>query len=92
MLRTGLCSSVDNEKVFLMADCRITERTQQIGRKPSRIVTYADEYTTIEINETWCKGCELCVEFCPTETLAMKGVKAAVVKLFSRYRMPTSFP
>ena len=32
----------------------------------------------IKINEKWCKGCEICVQFCPTKVLAMKGLKAVV--------------
>ncbi|MCC6477028.1 4Fe-4S binding protein [bacterium] len=23
------------------------------------------------VNETWCKGCKICVDMCPTKTLAM---------------------
>jgi 2-oxoglutarate ferredoxin oxidoreductase subunit delta len=33
----------------------------------------------IEIHEAWCKGCDLCVAFCPKDVLALeRGV--AVVK------------
>lgn len=32
----------------------------------------------IEINETYCKGCYICIEFCPTQVLEMKGVVASV--------------
>lgn len=32
----------------------------------------------IKINEKWCKGCEICVQFCPTKALAMRGLKAVV--------------
>ncbi len=32
----------------------------------------------IEINTKWCKGCEICVELCPTNTLEMVDFKAAV--------------
>ena len=30
---------------------------------------------------TWCKGCHICVEFCPTKVLEMKGFVAAVKNL-----------
>ena len=33
----------------------------------------------IKINTKWCKGCEICVEFCPTKVLAMKDFKACVI-------------
>jgi 2-oxoglutarate ferredoxin oxidoreductase subunit delta len=32
----------------------------------------------IEINTKWCKGCEICVELCPTNALEMVDFKAAV--------------
>ena len=35
----------------------------------------------IEIIEEYCKGCGICVAFCPTQTLAMEGGKAKVVAL-----------
>ncbi|MDR0453472.1 MAG: 4Fe-4S binding protein [Deferribacteraceae bacterium] len=33
---------------------------------------------TVTINSEWCKGCGICVHFCPTKTLAMREFKAAV--------------
>jgi 2-oxoglutarate ferredoxin oxidoreductase subunit delta len=36
---------------------------------------------TIEINERYCKGCHICVEFCPTRVFAMKGFTASVINL-----------
>jgi 2-oxoglutarate ferredoxin oxidoreductase subunit delta len=35
----------------------------------------------ITINVGWCKGCAICVEFCPKEVLAMEGSVPAVVNL-----------
>lgn len=35
----------------------------------------------IEIDEKRCKGCSICVDFCPTNVLEMKGSLATVVKL-----------
>jgi 2-oxoglutarate ferredoxin oxidoreductase subunit delta len=32
----------------------------------------------VEIKPKWCKGCAICVEFCPHEVLAMEGGKAVV--------------
>ena len=34
----------------------------------------------IQIKESWCKGCAICVEFCPHDVLAMENGKARVVK------------
>lgn len=35
----------------------------------------------IEIIEKYCKGCHICVEFCPKDVLEMKGFTAAVKNL-----------
>lgn len=35
----------------------------------------------IEINKDWCKGCEICVAFCPKQVLTMEQSKAKVVVL-----------
>ncbi len=35
----------------------------------------------IEIIEKYCKGCHICVEFCPTKVLEMKGFTAGVKNL-----------
>jgi 2-oxoglutarate ferredoxin oxidoreductase subunit delta len=32
----------------------------------------------VQINTDWCKGCGICVEFCPTHVLALKDLKASV--------------
>jgi 2-oxoglutarate ferredoxin oxidoreductase subunit delta len=33
--------------------------------------SYVSAGVTIEINDAWCKGCAICVEFCPKEVLRM---------------------
>ncbi|MGI6128702.1 MAG: 4Fe-4S dicluster domain-containing protein [bacterium] len=35
--------------------------------------------TFIEINEKWCKGCGICIAFCPTKALAAREDKKAIV-------------
>jgi len=36
----------------------------------------------IEINEAWCKGCDICVQFCPKNVLKLnRRGKAEVVNL-----------
>jgi len=35
----------------------------------------------IEINKKWCKGCEICVAFCPKNVLAMEKGKVTVARL-----------
>jgi 2-oxoglutarate ferredoxin oxidoreductase subunit delta len=34
----------------------------------------------ITVNTQWCKGCEICVAFCPKNCLEMKGGKCAAVR------------
>jgi len=33
------------------------------------------------VKKEWCKGCAICVEFCPEGVLAMDGNKVKVVNL-----------
>jgi len=35
------------------------------------------EKKTPVINREWCKGCEICVEFCPKDALAMDEMEKA---------------
>ncbi len=35
----------------------------------------------IDINCNWCKGCAICVEFCPHDVLAMEGGCVKVVDI-----------
>ena len=32
----------------------------------------------IEINEAWCKGCEICVDICPKNVFKMENFKAKI--------------
>jgi 2-oxoglutarate ferredoxin oxidoreductase subunit delta len=32
----------------------------------------------VKVDENWCKGCEICVAFCPKNVLAMEKGKAKV--------------
>ncbi|MBD3223729.1 MAG: 4Fe-4S dicluster domain-containing protein [Caldithrix sp.] len=38
---------------------------------------------TIDINEKWCKGCDICVDVCPKDVLVMENFVAKVVDLDS---------
>jgi 2-oxoglutarate ferredoxin oxidoreductase subunit delta len=42
-----------------------------------------EKKTQIDINENWCKGCEICVEVCPKNVLKMEDFVAKVVDLDS---------
>ena len=34
----------------------------------------------ITVNTKWCKGCEICVAFCPKECLVMEGGKCVAAR------------
>lgn len=40
---------------------------------------YLKNVATLQLNETRCIGCEMCVEVCPHGVLAMQGKKAKIV-------------
>lgn len=41
----------------------------------------ADKQTAIiKVNLEWCKGCEICVAFCPKNVLEMRGGKVKVAR------------
>jgi len=39
------------------------------------------ELPTIDINTNWCKGCGICVEFCPKDVLALNNSVVEVVNI-----------
>ncbi len=41
----------------------------------------AKQLPRIVINEKFCKGCSICVDFCPTNVLEMRGPVASVKHL-----------
>jgi len=42
--------------------------------------SYVSAGVTIEINDAWCKGCAICVEFCPKDVLQMTPLDKVEVK------------
>ncbi|HNR67098.1 MAG TPA: 4Fe-4S binding protein [bacterium] len=41
----------------------------------------SEEKIVIRINPSWCKGCAICVEFCPQDVLVMESGIAKVANL-----------
>jgi len=58
---------------------RFDSFVQAAGRAPS---AGKKECTSLDkrliINKSWCKGCGICVAFCPKEALELRGGKAAL--------------
>jgi 2-oxoglutarate ferredoxin oxidoreductase subunit delta len=50
-----------------------TTRTREAVLDAARRATksYVSASVSIEINDSWCKGCAICVEFCPKDVLRM---------------------
>jgi 2-oxoglutarate ferredoxin oxidoreductase subunit delta len=42
--------------------------------------SYVSAGVTIEINDAWCKGCAICVEFCPKDVLRMTSMDKVEVQ------------
>jgi len=40
----------------------------------------ADVAITLEINEAWCKGCDICVKLCPERCLHLNAHQVAVLR------------
>ncbi len=36
---------------------------------------------TLRLKEEWCKGCGICVAFCPKQVLMLKNEKVAIVNI-----------
>jgi len=50
---------------------RMRTRKDVIDAARAATRTYAGKTVTIQINEAWCKGCAICVEFCPKSIIVM---------------------
>ncbi|MBI4775765.1 MAG: 4Fe-4S binding protein [Deltaproteobacteria bacterium] len=59
---------------------------QGVPKKPKRKDSSAgrgeskDQSSRIVVNRDWCKGCGICVEFCPRKVLELDREEKAVVK------------
>jgi len=51
------------------------------AKKEGPCLIYENSRTRIVINRKWCKGCDICTEFCPQQTLVLQDGKAAVADL-----------
>jgi 2-oxoglutarate ferredoxin oxidoreductase subunit delta len=46
---------------------RVREGRQKVRKKSN------SKSVSVEINENLCKGCEICIEFCPTDVFEKSG-------------------
>ena len=57
---------------------RTREDVLEMARAATK--TYVSTGVTIQINDAWCKGCTICVEFCPKDVLVMNRMDKVEVK------------
>jgi 2-oxoglutarate ferredoxin oxidoreductase subunit delta len=57
---------------------RTREEVLEAARAATK--TYVSAGVTIQINDAWCKGCAICVEFCPKDVLAMNRLDKVEVR------------
>jgi 2-oxoglutarate ferredoxin oxidoreductase subunit delta len=56
-----------------LSNVRFTDAVNYMGDKP--MSADIEILSPVEVKESWCKGCAICVEFCPQDVLVMeKGV------------------
>ncbi|HSD50124.1 MAG TPA: 4Fe-4S dicluster domain-containing protein [Candidatus Methylomirabilis sp.] len=69
--------------MILMAATTVTKlRTREEVIEKARAATksYVSAAVTIQINDAWCKGCAICVAFCPKDVLEMNRMDKVEVK------------
>ena len=57
---------------------RTREEVLETARAATK--TYVSTSVTIQINDAWCKGCTICVEFCPKDVLVMNRMDKVEVR------------
>ncbi len=50
-----------------------------VEQKTKKINTFEGKNSIIEIDDKLCKGCDICVEFCPKVCLKMEGNVVRVI-------------
>ncbi len=58
---------------------RTREEVLEAARRATK--SYVSASVTIEINDSWCKGCAICVEFCPKDVLRMTSMDKVEVEV-----------
>jgi len=59
---------------------KLRSREDVLERARQATKSYVSAGVTIEINDAWCKGCGICVEFCPKDVLQMTPLDKVEVK------------
>jgi len=53
---------------------------KELGEKDPLVAkSESKEKITIDINRDWCKGCGICVSFCPEGVLGLENEKSVVL-------------
>ena len=59
---------------------KLRSREEVLEKARAATKTYVSTGVTIQINDAWCKGCTICVEFCPKDVLVMNRMDKVEVK------------
>ena len=59
---------------------KLRTREEVIEKARAATKSYVSAAVTIQINDAWCKGCTICVAFCPKDVLAMNRMDKVEVK------------
>jgi 2-oxoglutarate ferredoxin oxidoreductase subunit delta len=58
---------------------KVRTREEVLAAARAATKTYVSAGVTIQINDAWCKGCAICVEFCPKDVLVMNRLEKVEV-------------
>jgi 2-oxoglutarate ferredoxin oxidoreductase subunit delta len=74
----GITEKERHTGMAIMSKPRTRADVLEAARKATK--SYVSAAVTIEINDSWCKGCAICVEFCPKDVLRMTSLDKVEVK------------
>jgi 2-oxoglutarate ferredoxin oxidoreductase subunit delta len=56
------------------------KKSSTLMKKETEVTAKRKKVPRVVVKESWCKGCEICVAFCPTGVLEMQNKVAVVAR------------